>query len=352
VLKEFDDYEDEAAVVEDDLAPAAPAVTWRGQAVLCIAGRSRLDRVPGAMLVQLLARQGIGARAMSADTTAVDSLASLDLGEVRLVCLSYLGASGVARARQAARRIRRHAPHVKILVGLWSNQIDASKGPDQAAGLAADFIAGSLAQACERIVALATVPLVAPMLPAPIPADEEARVAALRRLAILDTEPSDHLDLVTRKLAGTFDAPIAVLSVVDADRVFWKSATGLPPELAAGRVTARDTSLSGHVVAAGELLVVADVLTDERFANNPVLRERGIRFYAGAPLRTARGPCDRRVGRDRHQAAPRDLARDLVRLQKVADDVVAEIENAAAAVAGERAAERAALPEIAAEANA
>jgi hypothetical protein len=296
------------------------------------------------MLAQLLERRGIGARAMSADTTAVDSLASLDLGDVRLVCLSYLGASGVARARQASRRIRRHAPHVKILVGLWSNQIDASKGPDQAAGLAADFIAGSLAQACERIQALATVPLATPMLAAPIPADEGARQAALRRLGILDAGPNDQFDLITRKLADAFDAPTAMLSLVDAERVFWTSATGLPPELAAARETPRDTSLSGHVVATGDMLVVEDVLADARFANNPVLRERGIRFYAGAPLRTRAGHV---IGalcvidtKPRGAISPRDR----LLLQKIADDVVAEIEHAAAASDGEKAAS----PEIAA----
>lgn len=342
MLKELDDHEGEADRAADDSARAVPAVTWRGEAVLCIAGRSRLDRVPSAMLAQLLERRGIGARALSADSTAVDSLASLDLGEAKLVCLSYLGASGVVRARQASRRLRRHAPLVKILVGLWSNQIDAGKGPDQAAGLAADFIAGTLVQACERIEALASVPLAAPMLPAPIPAEEAARLAALRRLAILDTAASDRLDLITLKLAEALDAPIGLLSLVDAERVFWLSASGLPPEVAASRGAARSTSLSGHVVAAGKLLVVADVLTDERFANNPVLREHGIRFYAGAPLRTHEGHAIGALAvldtKPHRAISPRDV----LLLQKIAADVVVQLESAPAAVEGEGSGEAAA----------
>jgi GAF domain-containing protein len=77
--------------------------------------------------------------------------------------------------------------------------------------------------------------------------------------------------------------------LIDKDRQFWKSQVGLPPDLAAVRESPRETSICGHVVAANQMLVVDDVLKDKRFANNPMLRERGIRFYAGVPVKTTRG---------------------------------------------------------------
>jgi len=79
------------------------------------------------------------------------------------------------------------------------------------------------------------------------------------------------------------------VTLVDEDRVFWKSHVGLPDDLATARESPRETSLCGHVVAGDDVLVVPDVAADPRFANNPMVRERGLRFYAGAPMRTSNG---------------------------------------------------------------
>lgn len=119
--------------------------------------------------------------------------------------------------------------------------------------------------------------------------------------------------------------PIALISLVDEKRQFWKSEQGLPDVLRASRAAPRETSVCGHVVARNEFLLVEDVLADARFANNPFLLEHGIRFYAGVPLRGASGLALGTVCVMDHR--PRRLSRaDRGVLQIAADQVMREIE--------------------------
>jgi phosphoribosyl 1,2-cyclic phosphodiesterase/CheY-like chemotaxis protein len=115
---------------------------------------------------------------------------------------------------------------------------------------------------------------------APLPHDEEQRLATLYNLRILDTPREQRFDQLTRLAAGVLGVPIALVSLVDRERQWFKSAHGL--EL--GQI-AREASFCAHSVAARELLVVPDAFVDPRFADNPqVTGARRVRFYAGCPL--------------------------------------------------------------------
>lgn len=119
----------------------------------------------------------------------------------------------------------------------------------------------------------------------PVPADEAERVGLLRRLDILDTAQEQQFDDLVNLAAQWCEAPIALVSLVDADRQWFKARTGLPT-----RQTGRAESFCAHVVADGRPLVVEDTLTDPRFWDNPlVLGEPEIRFYAGMPLTLSGG---------------------------------------------------------------
>jgi GAF domain-containing protein len=111
----------------------------------------------------------------------------------------------------------------------------------------------------------------------------------LRELHILDTEAEPIFDHITAKLARAFEMPIALISLVDRDRLFFKSQIGLPEDLAGSREAPRDISVCGHVVAKNEITVIEDLARDRRFASNPWLKARGLRFYAGAPLHAPGG---------------------------------------------------------------
>lgn len=119
----------------------------------------------------------------------------------------------------------------------------------------------------------------------PLPPDEPARVEALRQYGILDTLPEQAFDDLTLLAAHVCHAPVALISLVDTERQWFKSRIGWDVS-----ETPRDVAFCAHAIVAPGSLVVRDTLADERFAHNPlVLAEPYIRFYAGAPLRTADG---------------------------------------------------------------
>ena len=139
------------------------------------------------------------------------------------------------------------------------------------------------------------------------------------------TGESKHFDEVAAKVAAAFGTPIALVTLVDEEHQHWPGAVGLPPKLDACRMDARETSICGHVVFHNGVLVVEDVAKDPRFANNPFLIENGIRFYAGAPLRTSSGFA---IGSlCVIDTKPRSFsAQDCKVLQKIADDLMFKVE--------------------------
>jgi len=122
-------------------------------------------------------------------------------------------------------------------------------------------------------------------LKAPVPTNEEARLEALKGSGILNTAPEPSYDQLTELAATICDTPIAVLSLIDSDRQWFKSKVGLTFS-----ETSRDVAFCAHTILGRDLLVVPDTERDERFAGNPlVTSEPHIRFYAGAPLITPEG---------------------------------------------------------------
>ncbi|MEK9953518.1 MAG: GAF domain-containing protein [Curvibacter sp.] len=118
------------------------------------------------------------------------------------------------------------------------------------------------------------------MIPAPIPADDAERLAALRQLLILDTPPEERFDRIVEFATREFDLPRATITLVDTDRQWFKARVGVGV-----CETERATSFCGHAVARRDFLVVEDARRDERFHDNPwVLADNPIIFYAGAPL--------------------------------------------------------------------
>jgi diguanylate cyclase (GGDEF)-like protein len=118
-----------------------------------------------------------------------------------------------------------------------------------------------------------------------LPPNEAARLNALHALAILDTAPEERFDRLTRMAKRLFDVPIALVSLVDANRQWFKSCDGLTVS-----ATSRDISFCGHAILGDDIFLVPDTLADDRFKDNPLVAgEPHIRFYVGCPLRLADG---------------------------------------------------------------
>lgn len=123
------------------------------------------------------------------------------------------------------------------------------------------------------------------MTPPDFPSSELVRVSLLRSLAILDTDPEERFDRVTRIAQRLFNVPIALISLVDANRQWFKSCIGVDV-----RETPRDISFCGHAILGDDVLLIPDTTADQRFADNPLVTGMPhIRFYAGYPLSLGNG---------------------------------------------------------------
>jgi GAF domain-containing protein len=169
-------------------------------------------------------------------------------------------------------------------------------------------------------------------MPAPTPANEAERLADVRRLGLLDSEPEERFDRISRLATKVFEAPISYVALVDEDRQWFKTRVGMEPQ-----ETPRESSFCGHAIMQDQAMVIQDARKDLRFAGNPlVIGEPFVRFYAGQPLR---GPGGFKVGTlcvlDRRarefSAKELDLLRELATM--VEDEMAVQSKLAAQAAA-------------------
>lgn len=119
----------------------------------------------------------------------------------------------------------------------------------------------------------------------PRPKDEPQRLRDLYGYRVLDTPPEERFDRIARLASTSLDMPIALVSLVDARRQWFKARIGLDV-----KETPREDAFCAHAICDDELTVVEDALDDERFKSNPLVVDGAkIRFYAGAPLRSPNG---------------------------------------------------------------
>lgn len=121
--------------------------------------------------------------------------------------------------------------------------------------------------------------------PSSVPANEPDRLKALHRYEVLDTPPEIAFDRITTLAARLFDVPIALVSLVDRSRAWFKSCYGF-----GSREVERDATICSFAILVNDILVIPDARQDQRLVCNPFVQsEPGVRFYAGAPLITPDG---------------------------------------------------------------
>ena len=242
------------------------------------------------------------------------------------ICVSVVAPSTIIHARFLTSKLRQRLPHAKIVVGIWGATENMTDAGERLRSSGATEVVISLAEAVLQLAKF-SVSITDEMIPGTIPDNEKDRLTELTRLHLLDGASEEVFDRITKKLARVFDVPIALITLIDRDRQWFKSHIGLPDDIARTRQTSRELSICGHVVGNNELLVVEDLARDRRFANNPVVKGRGLRFYAGAPLRSNNLPIGSLCILD---IKPRRMTdRDKRLLEAMAEDVVEEIESRA-----------------------
>lgn len=120
---------------------------------------------------------------------------------------------------------------------------------------------------------------------APLPKNETQRLKVLWQYDVLDTVPEAVFDDLTDLAAHICEAPIALISLVDENRQWFKSRVGL-----SAKETSRDVSFCAHAILQNGLFVISDATKDPRFKRNPIVTgPPHVRFYAGVPLKTPDG---------------------------------------------------------------
>lgn len=160
----------------------------------------------------------------------------------------------------------------------------------------------------------------------PIPANEASRILALHALKILDSEPEERFDRLTRMARRMFDVPIALVSLVDVDRQWFKSKQGIDAS-----ETPRSISFCSHAIVEDHIMEIPDAREDIRFFDNPVVTgDPHVRFYAGCPIKISGGHAVGTlclVDREPRSLSPKD--RELLQdLAAMAEDEIAAIQSA------------------------
>ncbi len=312
--------------VMEELREQHPPPTDLPPRVACIGGRWAVDSLAAEMAAHTLALNDIGARVVQVGITSPDHMARLDLKGIEIVCLCYFSPDPTTLAKYFVRRLKRHWPNVQVIVAAW-NPLPEHNGAELAQTIGADGLVTSLGELLVQAQSRLTSSDGAPYEPAPLPDNERERLAALHASGVLDPTLRGRFDAIVKRAADAFDMPLALVSLIGDE---WQishgdaSAAGRPETGEPERGAARALSMCGHVAASGSTLVVPDVLRDPRFAANPVLKERGIRFYAGAPLKSDDGLVLGTLCL--LDTAPRTLTpRDVLLLENMAHEVMATV---------------------------
>ena len=302
---------------------------------VCIGGKWETDTLAARMLAHSLALGGLPATHRSSALMTADYIDRLELADAKTVCLSFFSAEPKASAQTFCRRLRRRWPHLRIVLALWNAP---SELLDEAARreLGADAVVTSLSEAMMQLAHTLGIDLSTSFLAAPVPAGDAVRIAALHESGLLDGRAQPLLEAASRRVADIFDVPMAMVSLIDLEQQCIPALFGqLPAHERSGGAPSpglhaadlempRAASLCGHVVANGRTMVVPDLARDLRFAGNPALNEKGLRFYAGAPLRdTAHHVLGTLCILD---VQPRSLTqRELELLESMADELMAHV---------------------------
>jgi predicted PurR-regulated permease PerM len=275
-------YESTRDLVEDlgsqhQTAAESQAVPSR---IVCLPAKDEADEISARMLIQLLPAN-VSADVLPFDMPMEKVLQFVASQKIDVICVSGIPPQTTRQVALRCKQLRRRFPQLTIIAAVWSTA-DLASIRGRIPVTDATHVACTLKQALDYLGPNTAALLSEPEYSGPTetPGNSIAESDLSERPG---TPLQDVLDRITREAARVFDAPIAILNLVDEKGQYWSSECGMPVDMSSMSCDPRMRP-SDCVPTPHDIVVIEDVLADDCMAKNPFLIEKGIRFYADAPL--------------------------------------------------------------------
>jgi predicted PurR-regulated permease PerM len=262
--------------------------------VMCIPARDFADEVACLLASHLLTPECI-VRVITAETPVSDTLQMIESLHPTAICVVGVPPQSLRHIRLRCHQVRSRFPNAIVFACLLSEQCDLSNIRSRVPTEDAQHVVCSL-QLMEEYLSSLLYP--AALSEEGVNETDDATVAqedlassllAMQRLNVLDESEEGAFQRLASNLARAFDAPIALVTASQSERFAWEAQCGLPDDALSYTDALHDPSVLTRMVSSESLLIIADTAEDPLSANEPFLRERGIRFYAAVPLKSHNG---------------------------------------------------------------
>lgn len=262
--------------------------------VVCLPARDFADEVACQLALQVLTGTA-SVRVVSIDCPTAEIFQMLEAVQPDVMCVVGVPPRAIRHIRLRCHQLRTRFPNAVVVACVLSKESDLSNLRSRIPTEDAQHVVCSLHLLKDYMSSL----LHPEALPVEGVPGAEGKSGARKELseAIHEIQQVDVFDgpeeglfnRLATNLARSFDAPIALITVTDGQRHFWEAQCGLPEDTLSTLSSERDLSICSRIVFSDASLVVTDTAEDARFADDPFLKDKGIRFYAGAPLKTHDG---------------------------------------------------------------
>ncbi len=262
--------------------------------VVCVPARDFADEVACQLTLQVLSEVA-SARVISADSSTPDLLQTVEEVRPEVICVVGVPPRAIRHIRMRCHQIRTRFPDAVVVACVLSKESVLSNLRSRIPTEDAQHVVCSLQLTKEYVCSL--------LHPAALPEEnaktegEETKASKdlnetiheMQQVDVFDEPEEGIFGKLATNLARSFDAPIALITVSDGQRRFWEAQCGLPEDTLLTTESERELSICTRIIFSTSSLVISDTAEDERFANDAFLKEKGIRFYAGAPLKSHEG---------------------------------------------------------------
>jgi predicted PurR-regulated permease PerM/GAF domain-containing protein len=253
--------------------------------VLCIPARDFADEI-ACQLAQQVLEESTAVQVVAADCSTASVQEHMDRLQPEVICVVGVPPRAVRNIRMRCHQIRARSPESVVVACVLSDADDLSSLRSRIPIEDAQHVVSSLQLMRDY---LTSVLRPAEVLEAAVETEEAAETAKeLDEVPLVDPFDGPVEGMFNRlatNLARSFDAPIVLITAVDGERHFWEAQCGLPEEALSTGGAERDGCVCNTIVSADQVVIIADIAEEERFAADPFLKAHGIRFCAVAPLK-------------------------------------------------------------------